>query len=103
PDIHLLVAEDSGRVVGCLQLIIMPGLSLMGTTRAEIEAVRVASSARGQRIGERLIEAAIQRARSRGCRLVQLTTNKSRVDAQRFYERLGFTATHIGMKLPLEP
>ena len=100
---EILVAELDGRVVGCLQLIAIPGLSRMGATRAQIDGVRVSSTFRGRRIGETLVSAAMDRARELGCRIVQLTTDKSRIDAHRFYERLGFEATHIGMKRGLDP
>jgi ribosomal protein S18 acetylase RimI-like enzyme len=98
---ELLVAEVDGVVAGCLQLTLIPGLSRLGTTRAQIEGVRVDASARGRRIGEALVRAAIERARAAGCGLVQLTTDRAREDAHRFYERLGFAATHVGMKLDL--
>lgn len=101
PGNELLVADALGDVVGCLQLTVIPGLSRAGMTRGLIEGVRVSSRRRGQHIGELLMRAAIDRARELGCGLVQLTTDKSRVDAQRFYERLGFEASHIGMKLTL--
>ena len=91
------------RVVGCLQLTIIPGLARLGTTRAQIDSVRVDARHRGQGIGEALVHGAIDLAREAGCGLVQLTTDKSRSDAHRFYERLGFIASHEGMKLTLEP
>jgi ribosomal protein S18 acetylase RimI-like enzyme len=100
---ELLVAEANGEVVGCLQLTVIPGLSRMGALRAQIEGVRVSSRHRGQRIGEALVEAATERAKTLGCVLVQLTTDRRRVDAHRFYERLGFQSTHIGMKRAIEP
>ena len=100
---ELLVAEANGEVVGCLQLTVIPGLSRVGTRRGQIEGVRVSSTHRGQRIGEALVEAATDRARQLGCALVQLTTDRRRVDAHRFYERLGFESTHIGMKRAIEP
>ena len=87
------------RVVGCLQLTIIPGLARLGTTRAQIEAVRVDTRHRGQGIGEALVHCAIDLARDAGCGQVQLTTDKSRPEAHRFYERLGFIASHEGMKL----
>lgn len=96
-----LVAEEGGTVVGCLQVTVIHGLSRLGMSRAQIEGVRIAASHRGRGIGERLIEAAIARARADGCGLVQLTTDLAREDALRFYERLGFIASHRGMKLPL--
>jgi len=98
----MLVAEQTGRVVGCLQLTIIPGLSRHGVIRALIEGVRVAAESRGLRIGERLIGHAIDLARQAGCGLVQLTSDNSRGDAHRFYERLGFVASHVGFKLALD-
>src|SRR5262245_45418988 len=98
---HLLVADLDGKVVGCLQLTFIPGLSRMGLTRAQIESVRIDSSMRGRKLGETMIQDAIARAKARGCAVVQLTTDKARADAHRFYERLGFKATHEGMKLSL--
>nr|WP_205862423.1 GNAT family N-acetyltransferase [Planosporangium thailandense] len=97
----LLVAEDAGEVVACLQLTYIPGLGRHGAERALVEAVRVRSDRRGQGIGAKLMAWVIEQARQRGCGLVQLTTDKSRVDAHRFYARLGFVASHVGMKLPL--
>lgn len=99
---RLLVAQCGGAIIGCLQLVLLPGLSRLGATRAQIEAVRVAGAARGRRIGERLVQYAIDAARDAGCRLVQLTTDRSRVDAHRFYERLGFVGSHLGMKLEID-
>ena len=101
PRTRLVVADLDGRVVGTLQLTLLPGLSRHGLLRAQIEAVRVASDLRGQRLGRRLIEWAIEEARVQGCGLVQLTSDKRRPDAIRFYESLGFTASHEGLKLPL--
>ncbi|MCP5367565.1 MAG: GNAT family N-acetyltransferase [Hyphomicrobiales bacterium] len=98
---ELLVVEDDGQVVGCMQLTFIPGLSRQGATRAQIESVRVRSDRRGQKIGEALFRHAINRARARGAGLVQLTTDLERTDARRFYERLGFQATHLGMKMAL--
>jgi len=100
---ELLVAEANGEVVGCLQLTVIPGLSRVGALRAQIEGVRVSSRHRGQRIGEALVDAATERAKTLGCVLVQLTTDRRRVDAHRFYERLGFESTHIGMKRAIKP
>jgi ribosomal protein S18 acetylase RimI-like enzyme len=98
----VLVAETGGAVVGCLQLTAIPGLSRRGMKRGQIEGVRIAAGQRGHRLGERLMAAAIARARAAGCGLVQLATDRSRPDAHRFYERLGFVASHLGMKLVLE-
>ena len=95
----LAVAETGGEVVATLQLTFIPGLSRVGSTRALIEAVRVRGDQRGAGLGQRMIEWAIEAARQAGCALIQLTTDASRTDAHRFYERLGFQATHVGMKL----
>jgi len=97
----VLVAERAGILLGCLQLVFIPHLTRLGMTRAQIEGVRVARAARGQGIGEALMVEAV--ARAAGCGLVQLTTDATRPEARRFYERLGFVASHIGMKLPLQP
>ncbi|WP_425450292.1 N-acetyltransferase family protein [Virgifigura deserti] len=102
PDNLLIVAEMDGAVVGCLQLTLIPGLTRLGAWRALIEGVRVDSRCRGQRVGERLLRYAIDQARAQGCRLVQLTTDKTRSDAHQFYERLGFVGSHLGMKLALD-
>jgi GNAT superfamily N-acetyltransferase len=97
----LLVAEQAGRVVGTAQVSFLAGLSRRGALRGQIEAVRVSGGARGGGLGTRLIEECIRRAHERGCVLVQLTSDASRADAHRFYERLGFEPTHIGFKMPL--
>ena len=101
PNQHLVVAVRGGRVVGTLQLTIVPGLSRRGATRSIIEAVRIHTDERGGGLGRRLIEWAIDESRREGCQLVQLTSDTTRTDAHRFYERLGFTASHVGFKLPL--
>jgi ribosomal protein S18 acetylase RimI-like enzyme len=99
-NIQLVVAEDGdGRVIGCLQLCILPGLSSQGALRGLIEDVRVATPSRGQRIGETMVQWAIDEARGRGCKVVELLTHQSRVDAQRFYVRLGFQPSHVGMTI----
>jgi GNAT superfamily N-acetyltransferase len=99
---HLLVVAQAGqRLVATMQLSFLPGLARRGALRAQIEAVRVDSACRGQGLGARMIGWAIDEARRRGCGLVQLTTDKSRADAHRFYQRLGFAASHEGMKLHL--
>jgi GNAT superfamily N-acetyltransferase len=95
----LAVAVVDGSVAGTLQLTFIPGLSRRGSTRALIEAVRVHADRRGDGLGRRLAEWAIATARERGAAMVQLTTDASRVEAHRFYERLGFVASHVGMKL----
>ena len=97
----LVVADDDGLVVGTLQLTFLPYLTHRGGERALVEAVRVASDQRGTGVGRAMLEWAIDQARQRGCRMVQLTTDKQRPDAKRFYESLGFEATHEGLKLPL--
>jgi ribosomal protein S18 acetylase RimI-like enzyme len=99
-NIHLVVAEDGdGAVVGCLQLCILPGLSSQGASRGLIEDVRVATQCRSRGIGEQLVQWAIAEARGQGCKMVELFTHKTRVDAQRFYLRLGFAPSHVGMTL----
>jgi ribosomal protein S18 acetylase RimI-like enzyme len=98
----LLTAQDHGSdVVGTLQVSFLPGLSRRGSWRAQIEAVRVAAALGGQGLGSQMIRWAVAEATERGCALVQLTTDKQRADAHRLYERLGFRATHEGMKLLL--
>lgn len=101
PNQHLVVAVREDRVVGTLQLTIIPGLSRKGATRSIIEGVRIHADERGSGLGTRFIEWAIDRSRSEGCQLVQLTSDVSRIDARRFYERIGFTASHVGFKLQL--
>ena len=101
PRTRLVVAEVDGEVVGTLQLTYLPHLVRRGGERAQIEAVRVASSQRGSGLGRELLTWAVDQARERGCALVQLTTDAARPDAHRFYESLGFTASHVGMKLTL--
>ena len=98
-NIQLVVAEEGGVVIGCLQLCILPGLSSQGSSRGLIEDVRVASRLRSRGIGERLVQWAVTEARGKGCKLVELLTHHTRVDAQRFYERLGFARSHVGMTL----
>ena len=98
PNIQLVVAEEGeGAVVGCLQLCILPGLSSQGASRGLIEDVRVASHRRSRGIGEQMVQWAVAEARAKGCKVVELLTHHTRVDAQRFYERLGFARSHVGM------
>ena len=97
----VFVAERDGQLIGTFQLIYLPSLSFKGGKRAQIESVRVAEALRGQGIGRVLMAWAIDQARQNGCVMVQLTTNKSRQQARRFYQQLGFSATHEGMKLML--
>ncbi|MFI9393268.1 GNAT family N-acetyltransferase [Streptomyces bauhiniae] len=101
PNQHLVVAVRDGRVIGTLQLTIIPGLSRKGATRSLIEAVRIHADERGSGLGSELIQWAVDTSRRLGCHLVQLTSDKTRTDAHRFYERLGFTASHEGFKLSL--
>jgi predicted N-acetyltransferase YhbS len=101
PDNEVIVATLGGEVIATLQLTFIPGLTFQGAWRAQVEGVRVRHDLRNQRIGNRLMEWAIRRAQDRSCRLVQLTSNNRRVEARRFYERLGFSASHTGMKLYL--
>lgn len=97
----LIVADRDGRVVGTAQITFMPGLSHRGMVRADIEAVRVHVDERGAGLGSRLIRWCIGEAQRRGCGMVQLTSNASRVDAHRFYRKLGFDQSHVGFKLKL--
>ncbi|MFJ9709777.1 GNAT family N-acetyltransferase [Streptomyces sp. NPDC101234] len=101
PNQRLVVAVREGRVVGTLQLTVIPGLSRRGATRSIIEGVRIHADERGSGLGTRFIKWAIDESRRQGCQLVQLTSDKSRTDAHRFYERLGFTASHTGFKLEI--
>jgi ribosomal protein S18 acetylase RimI-like enzyme len=101
PDNAVFVLDADGVVVGCAQLTVIPGLSRRGNTRVQIEAVRVAADRRGQGLGAMLIEHLVAMAREAGCGSVQLTSDKSRIDAHRFYERLGFKKSHDGFKLDL--
>jgi ribosomal protein S18 acetylase RimI-like enzyme len=100
PNIQLVVAQDGeGAVVGCLQLCILAGLSSQGASRGLIEDVRVASHCRSRGIGEQMVQWAVADARAQGCKLVELLTHQTRLDAQRFYERLGFQRSHVGMTI----
>lgn len=102
-DDHLmLVLQQDDLVVGYLQLSFIPGLSQRGLLRGHIEAVRIAGDRRGQGLGTILLNRAIDECRARGCGLVQLTSDKKRIDARRFYERVGFVASHEGFKLQLD-
>ncbi len=101
PNNELVVACEGDKVIGVQQITFTPYLTHQGGWRATIEGVRTSTSVRGKGVGTLLIRWAIQRAKERGCHLVQLTTDKKREDALRFYERLGFEATHEGLKLKL--
>ena len=100
PNIQLVVAEDGeGAVVGCLQLCVLPGLSSQGASRGLIEDVRVAKHCRSRGIGEQMVQWALAQARANGCIMLELLTHHTRVDAQRFYERLGLQRSHVGMTM----
>ena len=101
PDQLLAVAEQAGAIVGTMQLTFILGIAFRGAWRMQIEAVRIASAVRGQGLGAEMIAWAVEEARGRGCRTVQLTSMSTRTDAHRFYERLGFVKSHVGMKLQL--
>lgn len=101
PNHRLLVAERTGMPVGSFQLSFIPGVARGGAWRGQIEAVRVAPTHQGQGIGQAMMRWAIEQCRDRGCALVQLTSDRNRTDAHRFYERLGFAGTHSGFKLKL--
>src|SRR5690625_1061461 len=101
PNNELVVACMNGEVIGVLQITFIPYITHQGGWRATIEGVRTSAEVRGKGVGTKLFEWAIQRAKDRGCHLLQLTTDKQRPDALKFYERLGFKATHVGLKLKL--
>ncbi|PWJ83978.1 ribosomal protein S18 acetylase RimI-like enzyme [Pseudaminobacter salicylatoxidans] len=101
PNQYLAVATEGDAIVGTLQLTFIAGLSRKGALRGQIEAVRVAASHRSKGLGRKMFEWAIDECRTRGCILVQLTTDRDRLDAHRFYGRLGFEASHLGYKLKL--
>jgi GNAT superfamily N-acetyltransferase len=101
PNQKLVVGEMDGEVVATMQLTIIPGLSRRGSKRALIEAVRVRGDRRGLGLGRQLIMWAIAEARAAGCVVIQLTSDRSRTDAHRFYASLGFEVSHVGMKLML--
>jgi GNAT superfamily N-acetyltransferase len=101
PRNELIVADEDGGVVGTCQLTFTPSLSRGGAERMTIEAVRVSRELRGRGVGRAMMRWALDRARERGCGVAQLTTDRRRADAHRFYESLGFTASHVGMKLAL--
>jgi len=97
----IYVAEIDGEIIGCMQLTFITGLSRKGLTRCQIEAVRVSKTLRSQGIGKKMMVYAIDLAKTSGCGLVQLTTDNTREDAHRFYKKLGFVGSHVGMKLDL--
>ncbi len=102
PNQFLMVIEENGAILGTCHLTLIPSLTFQGGLRMNIEAVRIAASCRGQGVGEWMIQQAISLGQKEGCKIIQLTTNKERVEAKRFYEKLGFTATHEGMKMYTE-
>jgi len=101
PNHELVVAELNGEVIGTLHLIFLPSISFQGGLRAQIESVRVDTKYRSQGVGMEMMKWAVERAKLRGAHVIQLTTHLSRKDAHRFYERLGFKGSHLGMKLSL--
>jgi GNAT superfamily N-acetyltransferase len=102
PNHELIVAERNGEVIGTLHLMLLPSISYQGGLRAQIESVRMDKQFQSRGIGSAMMQWSMQRAKQRGAHIVQLTTHKSREDAHRFYERLGFKGTHLGMKLNLQ-
>lgn len=98
---YLMVVEDDGEIVGTCHLTIMPSLTFTGSIRMQIEAVRIDEEKRGQKIGEWMMRTAIEYGKSKGASIMQLTTNKKRLKAKVFYEKLGFEATHEGLKMYL--
>lgn len=101
PDQRQIVAEQDGAVIGTMQLTFIPGIAFRGAWRGQIEAVRIATALRGQGTGAAMIDWAVEQCRARGCAMVQLTSDKSRGAAHRFYERLGWTRSHEGFKIKL--
>ncbi len=99
PNHRLIVAERAGEVVGTLQISVIPGLLRFGMKRAMLENVHIRADQRGNGLGSQLVHWAIEQCREAGCRMIQLTSNKTRLDAHRFYKKLGFEATHEGFKL----
>ncbi|HEU4745848.1 MAG TPA: GNAT family N-acetyltransferase [Anaerolineales bacterium] len=102
PNHELIVAEREGDVIGTLHLMFLPSISFQGGLRAQVESVRVDKRFQSQGIGSEMMKWTIERARQRGALVVQLTTHKTREDAHRFYEKLGFKGSHLGMKLSLK-
>jgi GNAT superfamily N-acetyltransferase len=102
PNHELIVVESDGKVIGTLHLTFLPSISYQGGLRAQVESVRVAKECRNLGIGRQMMEWTIERARERAARFIQLTSHLSRKDAHRFYERLGFRGSHLGMKLNLK-
>lgn len=101
PNQYLAVVEEAGKVIGSLQITFIPSVSRLGMWRGQIEGVRIATARRGEGLGHKMLEWAIEQCRQRGCELVQLTMDKTRTDSRRFYESLGFKASHDGFKMDL--
>lgn len=95
---YLMVVLSDNKLIGTCHLTLMPSLTYQGSTRMQIEAVRIAKNYRGQKIGEWMMQEAFDYAKKHDVKIIQLTTNKLRPQAQKFYERLGFKSTHEGMK-----
>lgn len=102
PLVRMLVAAEGGDIVGCMQLNLIPHLSMRGGTRAQLQSMRIRRDRRGEGLGAAFVRQAAEIAREAGCILMELTTDNGRPDAHRFYERLGFRTTHRGMKLRLD-
>ena len=102
PNHELIVAERGGEVIGTLHLMFLPSISFQGALRSQVESVRVDKRFQNQGIGSEMMKWTIDRAQQRGAQVMQLTTHNTRVDAHRFYERLGFKGSHLGMKLSLK-
>ncbi len=102
PHNRLIVADTDGDVIATLQLTYIPGLTYMGSSRAQIEGVRVAGDLRGRGVGHAMLRWAIEEARAMGCRVVQLTSDRQRPDAIRFYQKVGFRPSHMGLRYPLQ-
>ena len=100
---RIMLAVQDGVIVGCMQLNVIHGVSQQGQSRAQVEGVRVDSARRGGGIGTAMMRHAMTEAQAAGCTVLQLTTNRGRTEAQAFYARLGFTHSHAGMKITLEP
>ena len=99
---ELIVAERGGEVIGTLHLMFLSSISFQGALRSQVESVRVDKRFQNQGIGSEMMKWTIDRAKQRGAQVMQLTTHNTRVDAHRFYERLGFKGSHLGMKLSLK-
>jgi len=102
PNHELIVAERKGEVIGTLHLMFLPSVSFQGGLRSQVESVRVDKRFQSQGIGSEMMKWSMERAKQRGAHVLQLTSHKTRVDAHRFYERLGFKGSHLGMKLNLK-